>query len=146
MGSHVAFKHRYPSNFELYTENDYLNRPENQREIIAQYDNSVIYNDFIADSIIKLFESKDALVIYFSDHSIDLFDSSDTYYGHARPNNQLSVNVGKEIPFWIFVTDTFKQRHPDIIEKIQMDCNQSLCTDMLYEKIMYLLELKEVGM
>jgi heptose-I-phosphate ethanolaminephosphotransferase len=62
---------------------------------MAEYDNSVLYNDYVVSEIIKCFADKDAVVLYFSDHAIDLFETDEKYCGHALSNNASSENICK---------------------------------------------------
>jgi len=43
MGSHPGFFQRYPKSFGHFKAQDYADKPENQRQTLAEYDNSVLY-------------------------------------------------------------------------------------------------------
>ncbi len=84
MGQHEAFQSRYPKAFERFKAKDYLTFPEHQREVLAAYDNATLYNDYVVSSIIDLYKDKDAVVFYFSDHALDVFDTDPDFFGHAK--------------------------------------------------------------
>ena len=44
MGSHTAYRKRYPKEFEKYS------GKTDQEQTIAEYHNSILYNDFVVDS------------------------------------------------------------------------------------------------
>lgn len=59
MGSHAPYRNRFSSKFDIFSDN----------LIISEYENSIIYGDFIIKRIIVFFEDKNwSDIIYFSDH------------------------------------------------------------------------------
>lgn len=132
-GNHENFKSRYSKKFELFKEKDYLDYLENQRITLSQYDNSVIYNDWVVGELIKTYKDQEAIIIYLSDHSLDIYNSSDDYAGHARPTEPKSVEAGINIPFIIYASSSYKLKYHQIIESIKNS------TEKLYytENIMY---------
>ena len=75
------------------------------------------------------------MIIYFSDHALDIYQSDDYYCGHARQNNQ-SMEAGKDIPFFIYMTKECQVRHPDIYRKVFCDRNNNLNTSMFVPKLL----------
>lgn len=131
MGSHYAFSSRYPEQYSQYTSQDYAHIPENQRERTAEYDNTVLYNDHVVSSIIEMFADEDVVVVYFSDHGLDLYYSSDNYCGHSTTakGNEYAV----QIPFMIYTSEQYKQRCPEIIAKMHKNEHAEYCTaDLIY--------------
>lgn len=135
MGSHEKFSERYPKSFNIYKPSDYMNKPQNQRKDLADYDNSILYNDFVVSSIINSFSDKEAIIIYFSDHALDVYQSSDDYCGHAN-NKHESIKYGKAIPFIVFVSPIYKEKHKDICDSIKNNQSKYFCTDNLFYTIM----------
>lgn len=75
--------------------------PEVQ-EIINQYDNSILYTDFILEQIIRILEKEpNSALIYLSDHGQDVYDE-EKRFGHA-----MSRNSGFEIPFFLWMSPSF---------------------------------------
>ena len=112
MGSHYTFSDRYPKEFEKFISDDYLDLKENQRKIISAYDNSVLYNDFVVSEILKFFAERETLAFYFSDHGLDLYDSSDDYFGHAIANDPVSSVVGRQVPFVVYMSSKYQMKYP----------------------------------
>ena len=134
MGSHFDFKKRYPSNFSKFhaaAYNDYLSH---QRENIAAYDNSVLYNDFVVTEIFKQYQDEESIAIYVPDHALDIYQTTDDYVGHARGNNE-SIKYGKAIPFYIYMSKKYQEMHPEIISKVK----RNLHTHFETENLIYLL-------
>lgn len=134
MGSHYTFSSRYPESFNRFKPNNYNFLPTNQRQNISEYDNSVLYNDFVVSSIINLFSKDDAIVIYFSDHGLDLYHSGPNYCGHSTTpkGNEYAI----KIPFMIYTSKTYQQKHPEIIKKFIQNEHTYFCTTNLIYTIM----------
>ena len=113
MGNHENFNQRYPSDFSVLSEKDYMDYEEKQRKTLAHYDNSIIYNDFIINKIISLFNDKEAVIVYLSDHGLDIYDSAPDYCGHARKADNVSVEAALRVPFFVFGTEVYINNYPE---------------------------------
>ena len=136
MGSHQNFKHRYPNTFDIFKKEDYQTFPEHQRENLASYDNSILYNDSVVYEIMNLFHDKEAIIFYFSDHAIDVYESTDDFIGHARSTDPKSVEAGSRIPFMIYTSPLYQQNFPSEMEKIKQCTEQPFRTDDMIYTIM----------
>ncbi len=135
MGQHEKFEERYPHDYEQFNGKDYEECPEHQRKILAAYDNATLYNDFVVNSIMDRYKEQDAVVFYFADHGLDLFDTDPNYFGHAKATEE-SQAQGKKIPFIIYVSPVFQELHPDKIEKMKSATNKAFCTDKFIYAVM----------
>jgi heptose-I-phosphate ethanolaminephosphotransferase len=113
MGSHLPYKIRYPQLYGKFTDiNDMSGSFEDpltdlQKAIINEYDNSVLYNDFIISSIVNLVKEKRELsyILYFSDHGEEVFDDK-VYSGRSFDN----ITPGMyQIPFILWLSDEYKK-------------------------------------
>lgn len=136
MGSHYNFKHRYPQEFEKFKPQDYANHPEHQRENLAAYDNSILYNDSVVYEIINIFRDQETLLFYFSDHALDIYESSNDYIGHAKAQNSISLKAGKQIPFMIYTSSLYQKRFPQETSSIKKAINKPFRTDDMIYTIM----------
>lgn len=133
MGSHPDFKKRYPENYNLFKPQEYIKNPDNQRKLLAEYDNSILYNDFVVSKLLNLYTNKEAIVFYFSDHGLDVFNSRNNYVGHGRYNNPKSAKAGFQIPFVTYITPSFQKNFPDLSLRIRESSQNKFCThDMIY--------------
>lgn len=133
MGSHVTYWARFPSMYTVFKASDYDHRPENQRQIVADYDNSILYNDYIVSEIINRYVDRDAVVIYLSDHAQDVFVSDPKYFGHSKADNPVSVAAGSDIPFYVYMSSQFKEQHPAMASRIAGGVGRNINTsDLIY--------------
>lgn len=142
MGSHVDYRARYPKQRQYFSPSMYQ-RPEltdKQRRILSEYDNSLRYNDSILWAVTQRFADKDAVVIYVPDHAEEIFDGKPYIYGRMHGANidyRLARNE-MEIPFWIWGSPRYIERHPYGWKAIQAAKDRPLMTDVLPHLLLYL--------
>ena len=142
MGSHLMYKARYPQKTRKFLQDNMYDRPElskKQRMILADYDNSVRYNDSIVWAVTQRFADKDAVVIYMPDHAEEIFDGEPYMYGRMHGANidyRLARNE-MEIPFWIWGSPKYRENHPYGWTAIQEARNRPMMTDVLPHLLMY---------
>lgn len=80
LGTHMKYEYRFPKEFKQFTDAEGI--PSSIQDTykintINDYDNAVLYNDYIVTSLIeKLADTQDrSLLTYFSDHGEDVFDT-----------------------------------------------------------------------
>lgn len=144
MGSHFNCRARYTDAFDIFKEKDYLSFPQKQRIKLAEYDNSVLYNDYVVRNIIELFKDRVSVVIYFPDHGMDIYETSDDWCGHARDNDSVSYRTGQQIPFMVYLSRSFKQHHPFISKKMALNIDNKFCTDKLIYTVMHIMGINFV--
>ena len=136
MGSHSSYKKRYPSNFSIFKGNT------SKEEIISNYDNSILFNDFIVDSLFNAIKYKSKNIssaIYIADHGENVYDEKD-YAGHNYTHKLPNSNV--EIPFLVWLSPQFLTNYSFKLKSIQKNINQSFLSDDLFHSIIDLNEIK----
>ena len=143
MGSHVDYRTRYPQKtFRRFTPQMY-NRPDltdKQRQTLADYDNSLLYNDSIVKAITNSFADKDAVVIYMPDHGEEIFDDK-PYVNGRRHNADIDYRLARnemEIPFWIWGSPKYNENHPYGWLAIQAAKDRPMMIDALPHFLLYL--------
>lgn len=123
IGNHMAYKFRYPKEFIVFNnekDNSVGSRPFRDKKAkltIDQYDNSVLYNDYVIDSVIKSIEKNScskAAMIYLSDHGEELYDYRD-FAGHAY--EKVSPTMC-EVPFIMWMTPQYLKQRQDLVFNI----------------------------
>ena len=140
MGQHTHAKERYPNlpppqGFRHYTA-DSIKRKDrfldkDALQYIAEYDNATLYNDHVLQKIIELFSDKNAVVVYLSDHGETAFDYTDRCGRYFDMSDFRSIKYQLEVPFMIWCSNTYIQRHPAIIKAISSSTNKPFMTDNL---------------
>ncbi|MDO5461075.1 MAG: phosphoethanolamine transferase, partial [Bacteroidales bacterium] len=140
MGSHPQYVARYPKAFSGFMPQDYdKSHPQltlDNRKIVSEYDNSILYNDSVVYEIMQRFYNETAVLIYLSDHGEDIFDSSNDYAGHAKVNNPVSRKAGVEVPLMVYTTPLFREKHPQLQERIERSVSTPYRTDSIMYTIM----------
>ena len=136
MGSHPNFADRYPAEFAHFKAEDYPDRPASQRPVYAEYDNSILYTDYIVSELIQLFRDKEAIVIYLADHALDFYFTRDDYFSHALASIPESVGPASEVPFFIYTSERYEEQFPDVCERIAASRQKDYRTDSLIYTVM----------
>lgn len=119
IGNHMAYKFRYPEDFAVFNhqKDNFVKsnkfRNKDALKAIDEYDNSVLYNDYVIAQIINTVNQEapdNASVVYFSDHGEELFDFRN-FAGHAY--EKLSPYMC-EVPFIVWMSDSFRTNRKDI--------------------------------
>ena len=139
MGTHGGYKERYPITYNKFSANDEKNeKNKSQKEIISQYDNAVLYNDYVVSEIMKRVEDREAIVIYVSDHADDVYDTGD-YAGHDEVNGTTNMI---EIPMVIYETEKFKEKYPDLDKNLENSVNIPYMTDDMIHTLLDMLKIE----
>ncbi|WP_188405659.1 sulfatase-like hydrolase/transferase [Psychroflexus salis] len=116
LGTHLQYKDRYPSRFEKFN-NEAPNLKYVHAEAIQkrnEYDNAVLYNDFLIDEVIKQVEQEngESYVLYFADHGEEVFLNQD-FAGHNDDNPSPSMF---EVPFILWTNKNFQKSFQSTID------------------------------
>lgn len=112
MGNHWEYSQRYPPNFDKFQPSGYtqsINPPDaaNREALLNSYDNSILYADYIVDSVIRTVKAHAAVsaVTYISDHGEDLYDADpDQIDFHFRPST-----ATLKVPLFVWTSDLYKK-------------------------------------
>lgn len=131
LGQHYDYETNCPKSFKKFSSLVYKNsdKTDNQKKTLAAYDNITLYNDYIINKIIDIFEDKNAIVIYFSDHGEEVCDN-DEYFGHGNAafnKNRFKYQI--EVPFFIWMSKEYINYHKDIAKAIHEKSNCKYLTD-----------------
>lgn len=143
MGSHIDYRSRFPQKTFRHFKPQMYNRPDltdKQRQTLADYDNSLLYNDSIVKAITNLFVDKDALVIYMPDHGEEIFDDK-PYVSGRRHNADIDYRLARnemEIPFWVWGSLQYIEHHPYGWLALQAAKDRPMMTDALPHLLLYL--------
>lgn len=130
MGSHWRYANRYPESFNKFKIEDIRNSwGKSIKKIIAEYDNSVLYNDYVVNEIIKKFQQSESIIFYFPDHGEEVYDTQDMN-GHRMENPTLTM---VEIPFLVWMSKAMKENYPSLVYRIERAASKRFYTeDMIH--------------
>ena len=134
-GQHIDASTRFPHTavFTKFTvdsisRNDkYLTREKKQR--IADYDNATYYNDWVVKQIIDLFRDSNTILIYLSDHGDEVYDYRDQFGREFGTFTKEKLKYQFEVPFMVWCSDMYKERHPEIVESLSKSVNKPFMID-----------------
>lgn len=122
VGQHIDYHERYPKSFKkidpsMYNSNNLSGK---ELDILCDYDNATAYNDQVIGQIINRFRSTESIILYLADHGEECYDEIKTF-GRSHTTN-ITPSIARnefEIPFWIWLSPSYKLNHPDIEKSIQ---------------------------
>jgi len=145
MGSHAQYKNRYPESFNRFTDADvvaYTDQPSpRQIDAINTYDNSVLYSDYFAATVLNFLKESPAELKAFtllSDHGEEVFDKINVK-GHS-PDNVTANMV--DIPFINWLSVGFKQNRAQTTLAIRDNLNKPF---MLHDFYHYAAQLMGIS-
>ena len=140
MGTHHNYKNRYPDTFNKFKDTPFSNYKSDEIfKIINDYDNAVLYTDFVVSEIIQKVKALNtkSFVLYMSDHGEELFKDRNM----AGHNEDVSTQDMYDVPFLLWQSDDYKEQN-----QLKIDVDRSYMLDDLFHSVADLLEIsaKEV--
>ena len=115
MGAHRRYTNRYPVEFSKFGIDDIGKKAGREtKRTISEYDNAVLYNDFVCEEVVRRLVEKDAIVFCFPDHGEEVYDTRNMA-GHSLENPSAPM---QNIPFWIWTSDRFNANRPGWMQRI----------------------------
>ena len=129
-GSHFNYQERYPRSFAYFKPDSRSEaKPENRRDLLNAYDNTIRYTDYILHGIIErlqkwegvqtktdgLYDQPTSAMLYTSDHGENIFDDERSLFLHAAPK---ASDYELHVPFIIWTSDGFSKQYPDILKAL----------------------------
>lgn len=131
IGSHWYYNNHFSPSFEKFkpvTRSKIVSQ-NSQESIVNSYDNTVLYTDFFIDSVISTLVSKNAIVIFLSDHGEALGEGGN--WLHANDNKAL-----RNPACVIWCSDSYIQNYPEKFDALKANKNNRYRTDFLFHTIL----------
>lgn len=140
-GSHYTYETRYPHDrFGKFNANQYDKKHSiEQRKILAHYDNSLLYTDFVLNSLITDLENKNAVIVYVSDHGEEIFDIDD-YMGHGNSSMRSDKSFQLRVPMFVWMSKEYIKTHPHKHKQILANVSKPFITSNLSNMMLDLVE------
>ena len=129
-GSHFNYQERYPRSFAYFKPDSKSEaKPENRRDLLNAYDNTIRYTDYILHGIVErlqkwektqaktdgVYSQPTSAMLYTSDHGENIFDDERSLFLHAAPK---ASDYELHVPFIIWTSDGFSKQYPDILKAL----------------------------
>ena len=129
-GSHFNYQERYPRSFAYFKPDSKSEaKPENRRDLLNAYDNTIRYTDYILHGIIErlqkwegvqtktdgVYDQPTSAMLYTSDHGENIFDDDRHLFLHAAPK---ASDYELHVPFIIWTSEGFSKQYPDILKAL----------------------------
>lgn len=129
-GSHFNYQERYPRSFAYFKPDSKSEaKPENRRDLLNAYDNTIRYTDYILHGIVErlqkwegvqtktdgVYDQPTSAMLYTSDHGENIFDDGRCLFLHAAPK---ASDYELHVPFIIWTSDGFSKQYPDILKAL----------------------------
>ena len=129
-GSHFNYQERYPRSFAYFKPDSKSEaKPENRRDLLNAYDNTIRYTDYILHGIVErlqkwegvqtktdgVYDQPTSAMLYTSDHGENIFDDERCLFLHAAPK---ASDYELHVPFIIWTSDGFSKQYPDILKAL----------------------------
>ena len=92
------------------------------------------------NEIYKLFEDKNALIIYISDHGEEVFENGSEIASHTPEINGSRSVI--EIPMLIWTSKSFREMYPEKIAALKNSADYSYRTDLIIHTILDLMDIQ----
>ena len=103
-----------------------------RRAVVADYANSTLYNDSIVADIIDRYREKYAMVVYFSDHGEEMWDSAPN--GHRTrqyPDNPEWIHNMHDVPLMFWISPLLRTRCPNLEERLRKCASRPVSIDLI---------------
>ena len=112
-GSHFVYRERYTANKAVFGPDDATEaRAANKESLINAYDNTILMEDMVLDSIFRLAVGNGAQVamLYTADHGENIYDDRRELFLHASPRpSYYDIHV----PFFVLISPAYRTAYPD---------------------------------
>ena len=113
-GSHFNYQERYPRSMAYFKPDTHTEaKPENRRDLLNAYDNTIRYTDYVLHSVIErlLHHGGMAAMLYTSDHGENIFDDSRQLFLHASPT---ASEYELHVPFLVWTSPSYAHQEPSV--------------------------------
>lgn len=130
MGSHQKYEKRVPKEFRQFTGAD---------EVVASYDNSILYTDYVVDEIYNKAKKNPAFkaLVYFSDHG----EEPHVVGGHDPVNVTYQM---LKVPLFVYLSDSYRKNHLNLFESLKTNEHKYFSNDLIFDLMVSLMRINGV--
>ena len=114
IGTHRAYHYRYPDTFKIFDDDKDLPpwvRKKRHRREYNEFDNSVVYNDFVVASLIEQMSKsgQNGYLVYFADHGEEVYDYPHRLF--AGRDEAAPTPAMYSVPFLVWRSESWKRNN-----------------------------------
>ena len=130
MGSHQKYEKRVPKEFRQFTGAD---------EVVASYDNSILYTDYVVDEIYNKAKKNPAFkaLVYFSDHG----EEPHVVGGHDPVNVTYQM---LKVPLFVYLSGSYRKNHLNLFESLKSNEHKYFSNDLIFDLMVSLMRIEGV--
>lgn len=122
---------------DIPSDKDWLD--DGKRKMVAYYANATRYNDRVVRGIIDRYRDREAVIVYFSDHGEEMYDSAPFGNRNAQhPEDAGWMHRQFDIPFMVWMSDTYISRNPEMVKLIRESASKPGETTDLGQMLLFL--------
>ena len=114
IGTHRAYRYRYPESFKIFNDSEdlppWVRRKRHRREY-NEFDNSIVYNDFVVASLIEQMNKsgQNGYLVYFADHGEEVYDYPHRLF--AGRDEAAPTPAMYSVPFLVWRSASWKRNN-----------------------------------
>ena len=137
LGQHTSFRYRYPEGYGYFNADSIAFRKEpwltaEMKEEIAHYDNATRYNDDVIRHLASLYQDKNTVMVYLSDHGEEVYDYRDNF-GRDELNSENDLRqilrYRYKVPFVVWCSEKYLKKHPQMAEQLKQAMDKPFMID-----------------
>jgi glucan phosphoethanolaminetransferase (alkaline phosphatase superfamily) len=133
-GSHVPYANKSPEKFKKFNCSNYGSCKDNQNTLLADYDNSILYTDYVISQIIETFQDGNTLIYYVSDHAENLGENG--RYAHGNLWDEINNPYLIHVPQFIWLSNNMKAKLPNEYNNMLSKKNNKINHDYVFHSLL----------
>ena len=125
-GSHFNYQERYPREMAYFKPDTHTDaKPENRRDQLNAYDNTIRYTDYVLHSVIERLQKQGGMtaMLYTSDHGENIYDDSRQLFLHASPT---ASEYELHVPFLVWTSRSYAHQEPAVEQALAANKSQAI--------------------
>ncbi len=113
-----------------------------QAEAENSYKSTIRYTQYLLYKMIQTLKNKNSILFFISDHGESTGENG--YYGHGflLPKDKRQIRDQVNTAFMVWVSDTFKSKHPNEYNYLQENSQKYMKHDIIFHSVLDILDIE----
>jgi len=140
IGQHFDYGRRYPRGAARFTKKNYADRllSADALQTVVDYDNATCYDDMVLDSLLRLYEPTETVVVFVADHGEEVYDDLPVQGRLYQTPTAAQVHHEFEVPMWIWCSESYRAHHKELVEQMASSVHKPFMTDGMGQLMLHL--------